>query len=276
MTKRPKNSKEAEYQVGYGKPPKSGRFKKGQSGNPAGRPRKSKNKEPTLVDMLQSIVLEEGYREVTIQGKDGPTSIPVVQAALRSQGLKAAQGNVQAQKQFIAAVERVAAEEYRKRSEAFFNAVKYKEDKLAEIEEYRKHNKKPPLMLPHPDHMELVYETQEVIFHGPCSRDDLIDWNRLHGTINQLGEEIRRQQSELVELDDDDDHVDWIKEQIKEHQFIVMTASLSIARRWQLPIQKVLNPYVSIIELKKHLDNGTDPTPPKAYKKLAAQTRNRR
>lgn len=27
------------YEVGYGKPPKSTRFKKGQSGNPGGRPR---------------------------------------------------------------------------------------------------------------------------------------------------------------------------------------------------------------------------------------------
>ena len=28
-----------DYEVGYGRPPKSGQFKKGQSGNPKGRPR---------------------------------------------------------------------------------------------------------------------------------------------------------------------------------------------------------------------------------------------
>ena len=30
----------AKYPVGYGKPPKSGQFKRGRSGNPAGRPKK--------------------------------------------------------------------------------------------------------------------------------------------------------------------------------------------------------------------------------------------
>ena len=34
---------EAKYDVGYGKPPKSTRFKKGQTGNPKGRPKKKRN-----------------------------------------------------------------------------------------------------------------------------------------------------------------------------------------------------------------------------------------
>src|SRR5437773_3368778 len=37
-----------EYQVGYGKPPRHARFKKGQSGNPRGRPRKP---EPDPIDI---------------------------------------------------------------------------------------------------------------------------------------------------------------------------------------------------------------------------------
>ena len=32
-----------EYEVGYGRPPKSGQFKNGQSGNPKGRPKGSLN-----------------------------------------------------------------------------------------------------------------------------------------------------------------------------------------------------------------------------------------
>ena len=34
---------ENDYKVGYGKPPKSGQFKSGQSGNPKGRPKGKKN-----------------------------------------------------------------------------------------------------------------------------------------------------------------------------------------------------------------------------------------
>ena len=32
-----------DYRVGYGKPPLETRFKKGQSGNPGGRPRRARN-----------------------------------------------------------------------------------------------------------------------------------------------------------------------------------------------------------------------------------------
>ena len=32
-----------DYDVGYGKPPKATRFRKGQTGNPKGRPKTSKN-----------------------------------------------------------------------------------------------------------------------------------------------------------------------------------------------------------------------------------------
>jgi hypothetical protein len=38
-----------EYQVGYGKPPRHTRFKKGRSGNPSGRPRKP---EPAPIDIV--------------------------------------------------------------------------------------------------------------------------------------------------------------------------------------------------------------------------------
>jgi Family of unknown function (DUF5681) len=33
------DNRDSDYQVGYGKPPQHTRFKKGESGNPAGRPR---------------------------------------------------------------------------------------------------------------------------------------------------------------------------------------------------------------------------------------------
>jgi len=39
-----------DYEVGYGKPPKHGQFKPGQSGNPKGRPKGRKNF-PVLLEM---------------------------------------------------------------------------------------------------------------------------------------------------------------------------------------------------------------------------------
>ena len=41
--------------VGYGKPPRSRRFKPGQSGNPKGRPKGAKNRDTILRELLNSL-----------------------------------------------------------------------------------------------------------------------------------------------------------------------------------------------------------------------------
>src|SRR5215472_2122866 len=46
-----------DYEVGYGKPPRHARFKKGQSGNPRGRPSESKNLKTLLSEALNEPVI---------------------------------------------------------------------------------------------------------------------------------------------------------------------------------------------------------------------------
>lgn len=258
-----------DYDVGYAKPPKDTRFKPGQSGNPRGRPKGAKNKGPKSLTKLRDLAIREAYREVTIQDKQGPVSMSVVQAGLRSLFLKAAQGNVPAHRLMLEITSRAEAAELKERLETFDQTVAYKEKKRAELEAYKVRGETPPLMLPHPDDIEIDYETAEVTFHGPVNEDDLAIWNRLHGTIEQLGAEIGQYKKELEELEDGDDSAAWIKEEIEGHQYIILTAALSILRRWELPLIKMFRPHVPLIELKHHFESGTDPKPPKRFEKIA-------
>ncbi|MEO9574952.1 MAG: DUF5681 domain-containing protein [Roseobacter sp.] len=59
--------KDDDYEVGYGKPPTSTRFKKGRSGNPRGRPKGAKGVQASLKRELESkIMVQEGNRRVRI------------------------------------------------------------------------------------------------------------------------------------------------------------------------------------------------------------------
>ena len=56
---------ESDYEVGYGKPPRDTRFKRGQSGNPRGRPPGAKNLSTLLNEALNELVVvtENGGRK---------------------------------------------------------------------------------------------------------------------------------------------------------------------------------------------------------------------
>ena len=74
------------YEVGYAKPPAENRFKPGQSGNPNGRPRGSRNRSrlPTLnEERMKEIIIEEAYRTINVNDASGTVSIPMAQAVVR-------------------------------------------------------------------------------------------------------------------------------------------------------------------------------------------------
>jgi hypothetical protein len=78
----------SEYQVGYRKPPQHSRFKKGQSGNPKGRPKASESfarlARRTLNEKI--VIKEDGERR----------TITKLQAALKQLINKAASGDARA------------------------------------------------------------------------------------------------------------------------------------------------------------------------------------
>lgn len=78
----------AEYEVGYRRPPRKSRFKKGQSGNPHGRPKGSKN--------LASIIHATVRERITITENGRRRRISKLEAAAKQTANKAAAGDTKA------------------------------------------------------------------------------------------------------------------------------------------------------------------------------------
>lgn len=87
---RGRGPKGGDYEVGYGKPPKHSRFKKGLSGNPKGRP-------PRQPDLLTELARVLGQK-VTITVNDSRERVTIQQAILLRLRDQALHGEVWANK----------------------------------------------------------------------------------------------------------------------------------------------------------------------------------
>lgn len=119
------------YEVGYGKPPAATRFRKGQSGNPAGRPRRAKPKAKTInsgfgMKAAEEYLRLEAYRPVMVREGEQVIELPAIQAVFRAMGVAAMKGNRFVQKTLADMVARMEAEHHASRIELFGTMVEYK------------------------------------------------------------------------------------------------------------------------------------------------------
>jgi len=92
----------SDYRVGYGKPPKGTRFKKGKSGNPRGRPKGSLN--------LATDLTAELGEHITVREDGRPRKVSKQRALIKSLMAKALQGDVRATASLLALYARVITE----------------------------------------------------------------------------------------------------------------------------------------------------------------------
>ena len=96
-------SKKAKYRVGRGKPPRKTQFKRGVSGNPAGRPKGSPN--------VNKVFDKELRRKIFVTQTDGKRrAISKLQAAATQHANKAAQGDPRSIAQVLKRAEAIDSE----------------------------------------------------------------------------------------------------------------------------------------------------------------------
>lgn len=182
---------ERAYEVGYGKPPVHTRFKRGQSGNPRGRPKGSKNRKPAVTeDHLCNIVQAEARREITISEGGQSVTLTMAEAITRRLAVDAAKGKSHARKQFL---DLYAASERRRtrlHEELLELAIEYKlhwERELAYRERTGATGEEP---LPHPDHVLIDMQTGEVRVVGPMTPEQKKAWDEVAGMKEGYLEEV--------------------------------------------------------------------------------------
>jgi Family of unknown function (DUF5681) len=187
------SSDDADYEVGYGKPPKDSRFKLGQSGNPNGRPKGSRNRVPSEFERnrLHAIIHDEANRMIQIHDAKGKKqNITIKRAVIRAIAVNALKGHQRSQRLFTELVDETEEIEQQARRATFEGAWKYKEFWTTEIARCRANGLPLPHPLPHPDDVKLDFVTLEITIAGPMTKEEKIFWDSWREIRNAMNEEV--------------------------------------------------------------------------------------
>ena len=196
----------ADYEVGYGKPPKHSRFRPGESGNPKGRPKGSKNKaQSPLAERMKDIIIDEAYRGISVRDGDRTVTVPMAQAVIRSMSLKAAKGDHRSQRLLAELLASTESANKLLHEEWFKTALEYKVDWTEELERRKRFgitDLPPPL--PHPDHIKLDPRNGTVRIVGPMTEEEKADWDRIVQIRDSFQEECDWLVAEIEKADEPD------------------------------------------------------------------------
>ena len=111
---------EGDYQIGYGKPPKSNRFRPGRSGNPRGRPKGTHS----VVSALRKVAAQK----IKVKDRNGERFITKHDAIFSQLVNKAASGDIRAILEYIHLVQSLPEEpQYRPRKQVIIEFVAAKD-----------------------------------------------------------------------------------------------------------------------------------------------------
>ena len=200
MSKKVKFNLPQSYEVGYAKPPEKSRFKPGISGNAKGRSKGAKNKAPVPpLERLTETILHEAYRGIPILEGGKTRKITMMEANIRAMANHGAKGNTRAAGQFIKMVQTIEDKKATDRLDDMRKAFDYKESCYEEIAHQKRLGLKAPEFLPHPDHVQIDWETGEVWLTGPATKEQAQMHKKLQHMEGKCNEGIQELEKMLAD-----------------------------------------------------------------------------
>jgi hypothetical protein len=207
MSKEKPQKNHQEYEVGYGKPPQSKRFKTGTSGNPKGRPKGKKSRHNSAdTHAMMALFFAESDRKVAVTENNTVKNISMAQAVIRSLAVKAATGDHRAQKLYLDYSVRFSEEKQKQRDEFKEVAIQYKIHWENKIHQAKKAGISIDMPVPHPDQI-VVLRNGEVTIQGPTT----IQENNLVDEYQMKLRELEKLSAEMLKYS----KKDWEKTEYK-------------------------------------------------------------
>ncbi|TDE35637.1 DUF5681 domain-containing protein [Antarcticimicrobium sediminis] len=189
-----------DYEVGYGKPPRDKRFRKGSSGNPNGRPKGAFNRryigqEERLFDAFR----KHAAREITVRDGSAEVSMTMIEAAVRTLLVKVVQGSarhIEIFFKFMALIEKNDRELHEQLQQAFIEYKVGGERELARRKRFGITHL--PDLVPHPEDIEIDFEDGSITVNGPMTEKEKAEHD---AALERLDQWYARRQRDLAFLE---------------------------------------------------------------------------
>lgn len=187
-----------DYEVGYGRPPKVHRFKKGQTGNPLGSSRKARKRQRRQVLSFDNVVLDDARKPIRIREGNRTSTISLKEALLQKQYAMALNGNRLALKVSLDMIAEAEQNQREQILDLYEAAYDYKENYSARAKYWRDRGLAP--LLPHPEDVQLDPYTGKVTINGPRNHEELATLKKLLQARKFLMTELEGQRSDIEEF----------------------------------------------------------------------------
>lgn len=156
---------------GYGKPPQESQFKKGQSGNPSGRPKTVPSEFSFTDQRTLNIILDIADRDIPVRENGEVKTMKMLEVAINALYVRSGKGDPRALATLLGLTQKaeIAQAQHIKERNALWSA--YKERETAKMEEAKEKREPIPTPLPHPDDIIIDYD-KGPRFLGPCVKEE--------------------------------------------------------------------------------------------------------